>query len=70
MSHEAIDPTCSVKDTMAHYPQTRGVFTRFGLDTCCGAVAPIVDAARRDGADLTTLLAALNDALHEAPAAV
>jgi iron-sulfur cluster repair protein YtfE (RIC family) len=57
-----IDPTMTVKETMALYPNTRNVFNHFGVDTCCGSGVPIVDAAHRDGAELTVLLAALRDA--------
>ncbi len=54
-----IDPSCSVRETIAQYPATKDVFTRFGLDTCCGAGAAITDAAQRDGADLGAVLDAL-----------
>ena len=54
-----IDPTVTVRETMTRLPQTKDVFSRFGVDTCCGSGVPIVDAAHRDGADLEGLLAAL-----------
>jgi len=57
-----IDPTASVNDVISRYPATISVFNKFGLDTCCGGGAPIVDAARRDGADLGALLAELRKA--------
>ena len=57
-----IDPTTTVKETMERHPNTRNVFSQFGVDTCCGSGVPIVDAAHRDGAELTALLAALRDA--------
>jgi iron-sulfur cluster repair protein YtfE (RIC family) len=60
-----IDPTASVNDVITRYPATIPVFNKFGLDTCCGGGAPIVDAARRDGADLGALL----DELRKAAAA-
>jgi iron-sulfur cluster repair protein YtfE (RIC family) len=44
---------------MARHPETKAVFERFGLDTCCGSGVPIIDAAHRDGADLDALLATL-----------
>jgi iron-sulfur cluster repair protein YtfE (RIC family) len=56
----AIDPAVTVRETMARLPQTKDVFSRFGVDTCCGSGIPIVDAAHRDGADLDGLLAALH----------
>ena len=57
----AIDPTLTVRETMALHPATRAVFTSFGVDTCCGSGVPIADAARRDGADADTLLDALRE---------
>lgn len=56
-----IDPAVTVRETMALHPQTRNVFSRFGVDTCCGSGIPICDAAHRDGAELDRLLAALRD---------
>ena len=55
----AIDPTRTVRETIALHPATRAVFTSFGVDTCCGSGVPIADAARRDGAETDTLLDAL-----------
>ena len=60
-----IDQTSSVNEVISRYPATIPVFNRFGLDTCCGGGAPIIDAARRDGADLGALL----DELRKAAAA-
>lgn len=54
-----IDPAVTVRETMARLPETKDVFSRFGVDTCCGSGIPIVDAAHRDGAELDALLAAL-----------
>ena len=63
MQNEAtIDPAASVNDVISRYPATIPVFNKFGLDTCCGGAAPIVDAARRDGADLDALLEELRKA--------
>ena len=58
----AIDPAASVNDVISRYPATIHVFNKFGLDSCCGGAAPIVDAARRDGADLDALLEELRRA--------
>ncbi|CAN5909042.1 hypothetical protein BH11GEM1_BH11GEM1_09230 [soil metagenome] len=55
----AIDPTLTVRETTALHPETRAVFTSFGVDTCCGAGVPIADAAHRDGADVDALFDAL-----------
>ena len=63
MTENTIDTTMSVNEMVARHPGTVTVFNRFGLDTCCGGGAPIVDAARRDGADLQELVRALRDAI-------
>lgn len=60
-----IDPSWTVNDVLARFPATVGVFNEFGIDACCGAGAPLVDAARRDGADPDALLAALERAAAE-----
>ena len=61
-SHDiSIDPAVTVRETMARLPQTKDVFSRFGVDTWCGSGIPILDAAHRDGADLDALLAALRE---------
>lgn len=62
-----IDPTVTVRETMARHPQTKDAFRRFGVDSCCGSGIPILDAAHRDGAKLDGLLAALRDAVATPP---
>lgn len=69
MAGNAIDTSVSVNAMVAQHPETMPVFNRFGLDTCCGGGAPIAEAARRDGADLTELVKALADALNAASVA-
>ena len=59
LAERVIDPSVTVRETIARHPETKDVFARFGLDTCCGSGVPIIDAAHRDGADLETLLQAL-----------
>jgi iron-sulfur cluster repair protein YtfE (RIC family) len=59
LAERVIDPSVTVRETIARHPETKAVFTRFGLDTCCGSGVPIIDAAHRDGADLDALLQAL-----------
>ncbi len=51
-----------VNDCIKLYPNTIGIFTKFNIDSCCGGAASIEDAARRDGAELETLLKDLNQA--------
>lgn len=54
-----IDVGSTVNELIARYPETIAVFNRFGIDSCCGGGEPIAEAARRDGADLDALMAAL-----------
>ena len=49
-----------VNDCIKFYPKTIGVFTAFKIDSCCGGAVPIEDAAKRDGAQIEDLMAALN----------
>jgi regulator of cell morphogenesis and NO signaling len=62
-----IPESLSVNDAIRLYPETIAVFNDFGIDTCCGGAAPIAEAARNDGADLTELLAALAAVIEETP---
>ena len=61
LAQRVIDPSVTVRDTMARYPESKAVFARFGVDTCCGSGVPIIDAAHRDGADLDELLEVLRE---------
>ena len=66
LDERVIDPNVTVRETMARHPESKSVFTRFGVDTCCGSGVPIVDAAHRDGADLGELIRVLRETV-EAP---
>jgi regulator of cell morphogenesis and NO signaling len=55
-------PTLTVNEAIARNPETVRVFTRFGIDSCCGGGLPIAEAARRHGIALDALLDALRDA--------
>ena len=59
-----IDIASTVNEIVAQYPETITVFNQFGIDSCCGGGVPVVNAARRDGADLDALLAALQEAIE------
>lgn len=41
----------TVNDTIRRYPATVAVFSRYGIDACCGGAAPVAEAAVRHGAD-------------------
>jgi len=51
-----------VNDCIKIYPKTIGIFTQFHIDSCCGGAVSIEAAARRYGAVLEELMAALNEA--------
>lgn len=51
-----------VNDCIKIYPKTIGIFTQFHIDSCCGGAVSIEAAAKRDGAPLDELMAALNEA--------
>ena len=59
-----INKASTVDELTLRYPDTIAVFNRFGIDSCCGGAVPLVDAARRDGADFDELLAALQAAVE------
>jgi regulator of cell morphogenesis and NO signaling len=62
-----IPETLTENDAIRHYPETITVFNDFGIDACCGGAVPLAEAARRDGADLDALLAALAAVLETTP---
>lgn len=51
-----------VNDCIKLFPKTIGIFTQFHIDSCCGGAVSIEDAAKRDGAPLDELMAALDAA--------
>lgn len=55
----AIDPTRTLLDLVTSCPDTRSVFARHGMDTCCGGGLRLVDAATAHHVDLDLLLAQL-----------
>lgn len=52
----------TINECIRLFPDTVGVFTRFNIDSCCGGAVSIKEAAERDGAPLTDLMAELNKA--------
>jgi regulator of cell morphogenesis and NO signaling len=64
------DPSRSINEIIAAYPETITVFNSFGFDTCCGGAMSVDDAARQDGLDLQAVVSALNDVLALAEAKV
>ncbi|HEX6940856.1 MAG TPA: DUF542 domain-containing protein [Longimicrobiales bacterium] len=66
-TRQAFSETMTVNEVIRHFPETVAVFNEFGIDACCGGAAPVVEAARRDGADPAALLDALRAVVERAP---
>ncbi|HEX6050242.1 MAG TPA: DUF542 domain-containing protein [Gemmatimonadaceae bacterium] len=62
-SSPTVDASATVNEILVRYPAAVSVFNTFGIDACCGGDATLEDAARRDGADLDALTAALSDVI-------
>ena len=57
----------TVNELIREVPLTIPVFNSFGIDSCCGGAVPVREAARRDGADVDALLAALAAVVRGTP---
>lgn len=57
-----VDDKTTVRDVVGHYPQTRPVFEKFGIDYCCGGNQCLTDAASQRGLDVAALVGALQEA--------
>ena len=58
---DLIQPSETVRDVVARFPETREVFEEAGIRECCWSCA-IRTAACRGGIDLSNLLTALDQA--------
>lgn len=56
----------SVNDLLRAAPAAGAIFSRFGVDTCCGGALPLSEAARQAGAPLDKLVAELSGVLATA----
>ena len=65
-TNQTIDRSATVNEFLVQSPATVSVFNSFGIDACCGGDAGLTEAARRDGADLDALLAALDTVVRDA----
>lgn len=54
-----ITATMTVNQIVAEHPETLAVFTRLGIDTCCGGGLPLAEVARKHRFDFIALLAEL-----------
>jgi regulator of cell morphogenesis and NO signaling len=59
-----LDPTLTINQIVARFPETIPVFDRFGLDTCCGGDVRVEEAAQRDGVDAAEVFSALRQTLE------
>lgn len=56
---QTITPSMTINEAVRQFPNTMKVFSRHGLDTCCGGHQKIGDSAKSAGADIGRLLADL-----------
>ena len=54
-----ISPALTVNELLARYPLSGSVLNAFGLDTCCGGLLSVRDAAIEAGAAPEQVLSAL-----------
>lgn len=54
-----INAEMTVDEVLRKYPTTQKVFTRYGVDTCCGGYRKIKEGAKVSGADVDRLVADL-----------
>ena len=60
MPSHSINTAATVNEILAEHPAAVSVFNALGIDACCGGDASLDEAARRDGASLDALIAALD----------
>lgn len=58
-----MDGKTTVRDLVGHYPQTRPVFEKHGIDYCCGGGKSLAEAACEHGQELPKLIDALKETL-------
>ncbi len=62
-----INAQTTVRDLVGHYPQTRGVFEKYGVDYCSHGVQSLADAAQQQHVSLSTLEGDLAEAISVRP---
>jgi iron-sulfur cluster repair protein YtfE (RIC family) len=55
-----LDCTSTVNDIITRHPATMAVFNHFGLDTCCGAMLSVAEAAHANGVNADALCTELH----------
>ena len=64
MSNLSSDMT--VNEVIRAFPASVEVFSRFGIDSCCGGALPLLEAAARHRIEEEALLTALRAAIRAA----
>ena len=59
---EEITADMTVNEIITKYPATVRVFSRHGIDSCCGGALPLSEVARKHRLDFIALLAELEQA--------
>jgi iron-sulfur cluster repair protein YtfE (RIC family) len=54
-----INSQWTVNETIQRLPESLALLNGFGIDTCCGGVDTLEEAARRSGVELATIVAAV-----------
>ncbi|TAK37040.1 MAG: hemerythrin [Chloroflexota bacterium] len=55
-----ITPEMTIDEVIQKHPKAQTVFTRYGVDTCCGGFRQLKDGVKVSGANLEQVLAELN----------
>jgi regulator of cell morphogenesis and NO signaling len=58
---QSLNADATVNEILTAHPAAVAVFNSFGIDACCGGDASLSEAARRDGANVDALRAALDE---------
>ena len=61
-SSAEITADMTVNEIIAQHPETVAVFSRLGIDSCCGGALPLAEVARKHRFDFIALLAELEQA--------
>lgn len=62
-SDNTLQPEQTVADIVLRHPQLRTRLEQLGIDYCCGGKKPLVEAVRRAGLDMESVLTVLSNAL-------
>jgi len=67
MKKQLLDPSLTVNEILQRHPDLIDVFSRLGVDTCCGGNLTLAESIEADGLDEDTLYAALDTELAGVP---